>query len=294
MIHVTLSADDLKKLGQERFQQPHPRVQRKMEAVYLMGVGLPRDGVARLLHVTEGTVRSYLVAYRDGGLAAPERFNPHSHAAALDAQATTLHEAFSSTPSHTLPEAVDRTSALTGIPRSPPQVRLWIKKTGLAVVKPAPSQPSRFDHATALPGHWAHPPLRRSPGGPTPCLFCRCSAFCLRGRAGLTVVPDTALFPHIPTWIMTAWLMHRNKCEPELSEKRCAPPVDVLWLSPSSLRIVQGAEGRDVPFASSGITGGRIVRERSGLTGIHNCLTGIFLLIQSSSKEKKRSVCNEL
>ena len=141
MIHLTIPADDLKRLEQERFQHPHPRVQRKMEAVYLTGMGLSRHDVARLLHVTEGTVRSYLVAYRDGGLAALEQFNPHPHSAALDAHATTLREAFTNTPPHTVQEAVDRIEALTGIHRSPTQVRVWLKKTGLAVERPVPSRP---------------------------------------------------------------------------------------------------------------------------------------------------------
>ena len=35
-------------------------------------------------------MRSYCVAYRDGGLAALERFSPHPHSTALDAQAATF------------------------------------------------------------------------------------------------------------------------------------------------------------------------------------------------------------
>jgi transposase len=141
MIRLTISADDMQKLEQERFQHPHPRVQRKMEAVYLTGMGLPRPEVARLLHVTEGTVRSYLVAYRDGGIVALERFNPHPHSAALDTHATTLVEAFTHTPPHTVQEAVDRIETLTGIRRSPTQVREWLKKTGLVVERLGPSRP---------------------------------------------------------------------------------------------------------------------------------------------------------
>ncbi len=50
MIHLTIPANDRKKLGQERFQ--HPQVQQKMEVLYLMGMGLSRHDVA------EGAVRS--------------------------------------------------------------------------------------------------------------------------------------------------------------------------------------------------------------------------------------------
>ena len=37
----------MKVLQEERFTHPHPRVQRKMEAVYLTGMGLPRHEVYR-------------------------------------------------------------------------------------------------------------------------------------------------------------------------------------------------------------------------------------------------------
>ncbi len=128
MIRLTIPAEHMQILEQERFHHPHPRVQRKMEAVYLTGMGLSRHEVARLLHVTEGTVRSYCAAYRDGGLEALHRFNPHPHSAALDAHATTLVETFTSTPPHTVQEAVNRIETLTGIRRSPTQVREWLKK----------------------------------------------------------------------------------------------------------------------------------------------------------------------
>ena len=59
MIRLTIPAEHMEILKQERFHHPHPRVRRKMEAVYLTGMGLSRHDVARLLHVTEGTVRSY-------------------------------------------------------------------------------------------------------------------------------------------------------------------------------------------------------------------------------------------
>lgn len=54
-----------------------------MEAVYLGGMGLPRQEVARLLGVTEGTVRSYLADYREAGMEGLYRFNPHPQSCGL-------------------------------------------------------------------------------------------------------------------------------------------------------------------------------------------------------------------
>ena len=126
MIRLIIPKEDMKTLEVERFHHPHPRVQRKMEAVYLTAMGISRHDVARLLHVPEETARSYLTAYQTGGLDALWRFNPHPHSAALDTHAATLREAFETQPPHTVQEAVDRIEALTGVRRT--QVREWLKK----------------------------------------------------------------------------------------------------------------------------------------------------------------------
>ncbi|MCY7285204.1 MAG: IS630 family transposase, partial [Cyanobacteria bacterium CAN_BIN43] len=39
MIKLTFSAEDIEQLHYERFHHPHPRVQRKMEALYLKSQG---------------------------------------------------------------------------------------------------------------------------------------------------------------------------------------------------------------------------------------------------------------
>jgi len=132
MMTVTVSETDMQRLQRERFEYPHPRVQRKMEAVYLTGLGQSRHQVAQNLHVTEGTVRSYLRAYQDGGVDALCRFNPHPKSAELDAHTTTLRDEFETRPPHTVQEAIERIEELTGIRRSPTQVRAWLKKQGFA------------------------------------------------------------------------------------------------------------------------------------------------------------------
>ena len=140
MIRTPITEEDMKVLQEERFTHPHPRVQRKMEAVYLTGMGLPRHEVARLLAISEGTVRSYLANYREGGLEALRRFNPHPQSAALNAHTTTLCDSLIADPPHTVQEAVDRIETLTGVRRSPSTVRAWLKKTGLPIARPVPSQ----------------------------------------------------------------------------------------------------------------------------------------------------------
>ena len=66
MIQVPISATDVEVLQEARYTHPYPRVQRKLHALYLMGLGLPRHVVARMVGVFEGTVRNDLQAYEQG------------------------------------------------------------------------------------------------------------------------------------------------------------------------------------------------------------------------------------
>ncbi len=128
MIPIRIPAEDMKVLEEERYTHPHPRVQRQRHTLYLVGLGYPRHDVARIIGVSEGTVRNFIHAYQAGGLEALRQFNPHPQTAAWDRHATTLRETFTAQPPHTVQEAVDRIESLTGVRRSPTQVREWLKK----------------------------------------------------------------------------------------------------------------------------------------------------------------------
>jgi hypothetical protein len=55
MISSNLTPRDFDALHRERFHRPHPRVQLKMEAVYLKSQGLPRHEICRLARISEST-----------------------------------------------------------------------------------------------------------------------------------------------------------------------------------------------------------------------------------------------
>ncbi len=68
MITIEFSEDEIERLRRERFGHPHPRVQRKMEALLLKSEGLPHYQITRILGVSENTLRHYLREYQDGGI----------------------------------------------------------------------------------------------------------------------------------------------------------------------------------------------------------------------------------
>ena len=56
-------------MAHERFHHEHPRVRRKMEALWLKSQGLAHQEIARLAGVSGNTLRSYLQQYAEGGIA---------------------------------------------------------------------------------------------------------------------------------------------------------------------------------------------------------------------------------
>src|SRR3974377_33229 len=70
MTHLAFSAEDQQALHKERFEHPHPRVQQRMEVLWLISQGLVYPEAARFGGVSEATVDRYVAAYRQGGLAA--------------------------------------------------------------------------------------------------------------------------------------------------------------------------------------------------------------------------------
>ena len=49
MIRITFSSEEIDELHYERFHHPHPRVQRKMEALYLKSQKYPHNEITKLL-----------------------------------------------------------------------------------------------------------------------------------------------------------------------------------------------------------------------------------------------------
>lgn len=68
LIQLTFTPEEVEQLHYERFHHPHPRVQRKMEALYLKSQGYPHWEIAQLIRVTEPTLLNYFQDYQSGGI----------------------------------------------------------------------------------------------------------------------------------------------------------------------------------------------------------------------------------
>ena len=102
-----------------RFHHPHPRVRRKMEALYLKSQGLAPEAISRLCAISKPTLYRYLHAYREGGIAKLQEVPFHRRQGQLAAYRTSIEADLRQRPSARVAEAAVRIAALTGLRRGP-------------------------------------------------------------------------------------------------------------------------------------------------------------------------------
>jgi len=115
MVSVHFTDEDRQALNYERFHYPDPRVQQKIEALWLVSQGLDRGEVARLAGISVRTVRRYVKRYKRGGIEALKRSDYHKPQSELDQHAQTLKEYFEKKPPSTVKQAQAAIETLTGI-----------------------------------------------------------------------------------------------------------------------------------------------------------------------------------
>lgn len=149
MIELKFSEADKEELHYERFHHPHPRVQLKMEVVWLKSQGEGHGRIAELAGVHVNTVTTYLQEYLEGGLEKLKEVLFHRPQSELVEHKQTIEIEFGQRPPATISEAAARIEQLTGIKRSPTQVRVFLKKLGLKCRKvgviPAKADPDKQD-----------------------------------------------------------------------------------------------------------------------------------------------------
>jgi transposase len=124
----TFSQEVLDALRHERFQHPHPRVQQKMEVVWLKSQGLIHTNIARLAGVSRRTVQRYLDEFAAGGLEQLRRVPWQGPSSELVRHQVTLEDYFFENPPHSAGQAQAAIEQLTGVHRSLTQVRAFLKK----------------------------------------------------------------------------------------------------------------------------------------------------------------------
>lgn len=131
MIRIEFTPEQIDELDYERYHYPHPKVQRKMEAVYLKGQGLPHAEICRLCRISETTLVTYLRQYQEGGIDRLKELGYRGKTSELDVHQETLKTHFEQHPPRSVKEARAEIERLTGIKRSPTQIREFLHRIGM-------------------------------------------------------------------------------------------------------------------------------------------------------------------
>jgi transposase len=141
---IRFTEEDRRALAHDRYHHPDPRVQRKMEVLWLKSHGLNHDDIAAYADVSRRTVQRYLDEYLEGGLPRLRRCRWHHPVGVLVGHAASLGDYFREHPPRSAKQARAVIEQQTGVRRGLSQVRHFLKdglglrwrKTGAIPVPP--------------------------------------------------------------------------------------------------------------------------------------------------------------
>lgn len=132
-IQIEITSETQKILNYERYRHPVPLVQRRMEALWLKSHGLPHGQIAKLVNISENTLRDYFELYQTGGVEKLKEVHFYRPKSELNSHSTSLEAYFRDHPPASIKEAQSEIETLTGIKRSETQVREFLKKNSICV-----------------------------------------------------------------------------------------------------------------------------------------------------------------
>jgi len=144
MIQIEFTPEEIERLPHERRHHPDPRVRQRCEIVYLKALGYSHQEIGRIARVSQPTVRDTLQRYQQGGLEKLKEGPEQRSTSELEAHREAIEAEFRARPPQTINEAIDRIEKLTGLRRSPTQVRPFLKSIGMKRLKVG-SIPSKAD-----------------------------------------------------------------------------------------------------------------------------------------------------
>ena len=131
MIRINFTAAEQQALQYERFNYPDPRIQVKMEVLWLKSCDLDHAQIAGLAGVSTRTVQRYLNEYQQGGVERLKQDRYVGPTSALEQHVVSLREYFEKHPPASVKEAQHVIEQQTGIRREESQVRAFLHRLGM-------------------------------------------------------------------------------------------------------------------------------------------------------------------
>ncbi len=131
MIRINFTKKDINELEHERFHYPVPRIQRKIEAIYLKSQNVKHGTICKLCRISNVTLLQYMREYIEGGIDRLKLNLFKGKANLLSSHQETLEDYFYTNPPRSAAEARKIIEEKTEISRCLTQVREFLKRIGL-------------------------------------------------------------------------------------------------------------------------------------------------------------------
>ena len=128
MLRIPILAEDIPTIQHDRFYHPQPHIMMRMHTLALHHQGESASRIAQLLDRDPRTIRDCLKKYRDGGLKAVYEYEKHKNESELESHGELIEKELEKRPPQSAKETGAIIEQLTGIKRSPTQVREFLKK----------------------------------------------------------------------------------------------------------------------------------------------------------------------
>ncbi len=159
MLTLNISKTDIEQLRYERYSYPCMLVQKRLTAILIKATTTySHKEIAQLSDISLNSVTNYIHLWNKEGYEGILKVGYGTNKSELEAHNESLLTYFEKHPPHTANEAVYRIKELTGLNRSPTQVREWMKrhelkyrKTGQIPSKANPEKQADFVENTLNP-----------------------------------------------------------------------------------------------------------------------------------------------
>ena len=132
MIKIEFTEEEAQALNYERYHHPNPRVQRRMEALWLKSQNVSHKDICCLTGISPNTLCSYLRKYQEYGIEGLKKLNFYQPQSQLRQHVTTIEAYFRENPPASVKEAMAKIEELTGIRISENRVREFLKSIGMS------------------------------------------------------------------------------------------------------------------------------------------------------------------
>ena len=127
MIHIEFQEQDIDRFYHNFLKENHHKIRLKNFALYLKCIGYSHNEINKLCRISKPTLATYIKEFKTEGFAGFEKLKWKGQKSELNSYIDIIDKDFELNPPKTVVEAQERIMKLTGIQRSPTQIRDFLR-----------------------------------------------------------------------------------------------------------------------------------------------------------------------